>query len=79
MVTLDSAALRRLVPFVHAAMSKQEAHVADQLRAAMRDRDTELKFEQSAVGLVAVVVIGGIELFEVAVRNLLSDDEETAE
>lgn len=79
MVTLDTAALRRLIPLVDDALSKQEPHIADQLRAAMRDRDTELRFDQSVVGLVAVVVVGGVELFEVDIRNLLSDDEETAE
>ncbi len=73
--TADSAALKRLLPYVNDAISRQPQHLADQLIAGMRDGRTALRFEPSAVGVVVVVVVDGWEVAEVDIRNLIVDME----
>lgn len=67
----DSLALHRLLPYVQKAIAAQEPHVADQLDAALREGRTTFRVEPSAVAPVVVVVVDGVDLVEVDVRNLL--------
>jgi hypothetical protein len=68
---IDTAALSRLLPYVHDAIAAQPPHVADQLSAALRDGRTSLQLEPSAVSAVVVVSIDGNEVCEVDIRNLV--------
>ncbi len=71
MTNSDAEAMHRLLTLLHAAIDEQDPHVQDQLRAALRDGRTSLRFEQSALAPVAVVVIDGHDVAEVDVRNLV--------
>ncbi len=71
MTNPDAEAMNRLLTFLHAAIDEQYAHVQDQLRAALRDGRTSLRFEPSAVSTVAVVSVDGYDLAEVDIRHLV--------
>ncbi len=68
---VDLIALARLLPYVRDAIAAQPAHIGDQLRAALADGLTTLRFEPSAVGVVVIVTVDGVDLAEVDVRNVV--------
>jgi hypothetical protein len=68
---LDQLALRRLLALTWDAISEQELHAQDQLTAALHAGATSIRIEQSALAPVIVVEVGGVDLFETDIRNVL--------
>ena len=74
-MSVDEAALRRLLDYVDRAVAEQDPHVADQLNAALRDGRTALAFRERDGALWAVVEIDGHEIAHVDVRQLVPLDD----
>jgi hypothetical protein len=72
---LDERAWRRMKPFLRRALDAQDAHVRDQLEAAMADGRVTHRVEDDVfVGAVVVVVVDGYALASFALDDLLADD-----
>ena len=67
----DQIALRRLMAMTWDAISAQELHAQDQLTAALRAGHSSIRVEQSALAPVIVVEVGGVDLLETDIRNVL--------
>ena len=75
MSAIDLEGMSRLVPYLWDAISKQPAHVADQLDAAVREGNLSLRFEPGGTGCVVVCTVAGLDVCEVDIQNLLDEDE----
>ncbi len=74
-MSIDARALQSLMVYAVDAIEVQPAHVADQLRAALRDGRTSFRFEERDGDLHALVEVDGYQVASVDVRNLVSLDD----
>jgi hypothetical protein len=70
-VSADEEGLKRLLAVLDDAIDQQALPVQDQLRAALREGRTSLRFEASAAGPVVVVSVDACELAEINIRYLV--------
>jgi hypothetical protein len=75
MTIIDARGLQSLMVYTQDAIDAQPAHVADQLRAALHDGRTTLRFRVIDGDLHAVVEVDGYEVASVDVRNLVPLDD----
>ena len=72
----DLEALGRLREYVEDALAAQSPHIADQLRAALRDGRTSLRIGPDDAGnTVVTVFVDGNALTRVDLRNLVPLDD----
>ncbi len=74
-MSTDSRALHGLLAYVEDAIDRQPTNVADQLRAALHEGRTVLRFREIGGDVHAVVEIDGYEVAAVDVRNLVPLDD----
>jgi len=68
---LDAAALQTLMGYTLDAIAKQDPRARELLTSALHAGATSIRIEQSALAPVIVVEVGGVDLFETDIRNVL--------